>query len=151
MSEKNQLTPAQQELENALSRLQPAASNLDREKLMYRAGQASARRQKLTWPAVAALLAVLLGASLFYQSPSQPERIVYVPQPAAPDNTYSSLTVETKRPPRSAQYILLRNKILAEGLDVLPVTGTSTGISKDELWRELQQIMPNKPIIKGLL
>ncbi|MCP4712132.1 MAG: hypothetical protein GY869_26210, partial [Planctomycetes bacterium] len=58
MPEKINLTPAQQELENALSSLQLATVNLDRDKLMYRAGQTSARHKNLTWPAVAALLAV---------------------------------------------------------------------------------------------
>jgi len=151
MPEKNKLNPIQQELENALSSLKPAALNLDRDKLMFRAGQSSARRQNFAWPAVAVLLAVMLGASLLYRPPAQTERIVYVPQPATPDNTYSSLMVETERPPRSAQYIHLRDKILAEGMDALPESTGSTGENQDELWRELDKIIPFNSKIKGIL
>jgi len=155
MSEKNQLTPAQQELENALSHLQPAAPNLDRDILMYRAGQSSARQPNVTWPAVAALLAVLLGASLLYRSPSQNERIVYVPQPAAPANTFSAITLETERPPRKAQYILLRNKVLAEGVVVLtemtPATESRTDDSIDQM-RQIRSLgSETKRIYDGLL
>ena len=151
MSEKNKLTPAQQELENALSSLQPAAVDLDRDQLMYRAGQSSARRQNFAWPAFAALLAVMLGASLFYRPPAQNERIVYVRQPANPDNVYSALILETEHPTRSAQYILLRDKILDQGIQALPESGGSIGKNDDEPFGELEYLRPYQTKIKGML
>ncbi|KPK72024.1 MAG: hypothetical protein AMJ79_16070 [Phycisphaerae bacterium SM23_30] len=83
MQKEEGLTPAQQELENALQSLQPAPVGIERDRLMYRAGQVSGRRRNLVWPTVAAVLAALLTVSLAYRPAAPPtetiERIVYVP------------------------------------------------------------------------
>ncbi len=69
MSEEFELSPANQELEKALGGLKPAATHLDRDRLMFRAGQFSARRQPVFWPALSGALAILLAISWSIQVP----------------------------------------------------------------------------------
>ena len=52
------------EVESALRGLRPAASAIDREALMYRAGRASARRGLRLWQGATALLAVVIVVGL---------------------------------------------------------------------------------------
>jgi hypothetical protein len=69
-----------------LAALQPATGRLDRDRLLFRAGQAWARRRHWLWPATSAglaLLASVLGLLAFWPRPPQPiERIVIRPDPA---------------------------------------------------------------------
>jgi hypothetical protein len=75
-------------IESALGELIPAASRLDRDKLMFQAGAMSkpANSRRWAWPAIAAALsAALAGESLFLgrrPAPQVVERIVFVPAPA---------------------------------------------------------------------
>ena len=137
-------------LEAALGSLTPQKSSLDRERLMYLAGQASVAAavrspRRWLWPSAAAVmtlasatLAVLLALR---PEPQTRERIVYVPveQPAQPPKAPSPLTAEPNSPappaavnselarvPRlpipqaSANALRLRNYALAYGIDSIP-------------------------------
>ncbi len=77
-------------LEASLASLRPASGGLDRDRLMFLAGQESARRSRLrplAWPAALAAMtgaaAALLAALLVRPGPAVVERVVYVPAPAA--------------------------------------------------------------------
>src|SRR6516164_3350970 len=69
-------------VESALASLAPSAGRLDRDQLLFRAGQASARQLRWPWAVASALLAALaigLGVIAFWRSePQRGERIVYV-------------------------------------------------------------------------
>ena len=78
-------------IESALRALVPSQSALDRDRLMFRAGQASARSRFLTrwaWPSIAATLAIVAageGALLATRpEPRVVERLVIVREPASP-------------------------------------------------------------------
>jgi hypothetical protein len=70
-------------VEAALAGLAPAPSRIDRDQLMFRAGQASAARHAWLWPAATGTLALLsMGlalALLFHPAPQQVGHIVSVP------------------------------------------------------------------------
>jgi hypothetical protein len=72
-------------LEKSLSALVPLPGRIDRDQLLYRAGQASARSRTWLWPTTTtffAVLAAILGSAVAVQTkPTPVERIVYVPIP----------------------------------------------------------------------
>jgi hypothetical protein len=77
-----------------LAALQPAARRLDRDQLLFRAGQASVRRWHWLWPATSAGLALLASAmGLLAFRPTAPQVIEHVvvvrpePAPAPPSAT----------------------------------------------------------------
>ena len=85
MPNNESLNPAQRELEAALARLTPAASGLDHDELLYRAGQASVRRRCQAWQFSAAVTTLLFVGLLIWQPRTTPgESIVYVPVQPAP-------------------------------------------------------------------
>ena len=69
--------------EAALASLAPLPGQLDRDQLMFRAGQASATRRHWLWPAATSAIALLstgLGLALVLQpAPQQITHVVYVP------------------------------------------------------------------------
>src|SRR4051794_1911455 len=77
-------------IEARLASLVPASGRIDRDRLMFRAGQMSVPRRGWAWPAATAamtLVAAALGGALVLRpAPSPIERIVYVrsEQPAGP-------------------------------------------------------------------
>jgi hypothetical protein len=100
-------------LASALASLSPSAGRLDRDQLLFRAGQASARRPNWPWPTASALLLVLaagLGIVAFRQGqPVITERVVYVqPEPAA------SLQVADRTAPAGSE------ELRAPASDALP-------------------------------
>ena len=109
------------QLEAALAALAPRPASLDRDRLMFLAGQRAAVRRGWVLPCAAAVLAAaatLLAVLLLYQPPT---RIVYVdvPQPQSPAPSAVAQDVDAGQPP-SGEYILLRNRVLTAGVDALP-------------------------------
>jgi hypothetical protein len=126
-------------VEAALTSLSPAPSTLDRDRVMYLAGQASGRRQRASraswlWPCTTAatvLVACTLGVLLAGRSqPQMVERIVYV-ESGRPGDTevrpHEASVAEGGResliPSREQlplDYLKLRQLVLAHGIDALP-------------------------------
>ncbi len=138
MSESDK-SPEVAALESALRALQPAPPAVNRDAILYRAGQASVIRRHWLWPAATAamtLLAVGLAAVVVLRSPAMgPERIVYVhvPQPAeaghalahASQEFDNSRQVETSAAatgavPSPISYVLLRQQGARHGVDAIP-------------------------------
>ena len=152
MPNENGLTPAEMELETALGGLQPVAVAIERDRLMYRAGQSSARRRNLAWPILSVALALLLGASLLHQPEPQPqtvevETLVYVPVPAPSTQPAIHMSAQTVRPDpyqlqAQANYVRLRDKVLTEGLDALPIREVSSPQSAEERAPRWQDYLP---------
>jgi len=108
-------------IETSLRGLQPTAAFLDRDRLMFKAGQESMRRLQMLWPmatAAAVLLAVGLGSVLALRPPV--DRVVYVDRapPAPPDK--ASPAVEPPQVLERTAYSRLRRLVLEEGVDSLP-------------------------------
>jgi hypothetical protein len=122
--------------EAALASLSPAASAIDRDRLMYLAGQAvgvkSPQRRfvaKWLWPcatAASVLLAVTLTGVMLGRGPQIVEKIVYVPAeaPAIQPGTPTSPKKIDKAPRRTKRirgdYLQLRRMVVAQGVDALP-------------------------------
>jgi len=121
-------------VETALAALAPLPARIDRDHLMYRAGQSTAPRPIGMWRGLSAGLAVLsvaLGAALVMRPSQQPrEHIVYrgtllpppqaAPQrrPSAPPDT-APAGDETSTPAASDR-LTLEDQVLRWGLDGLP-------------------------------
>jgi len=125
------LTPAERELEEAWGRLKPAGVSIDRDRLLFRAGQRSVGVSLWMWRGMAAVLVVGLGLSLAIQpEPQHIERVVYMPvvqeKPApreTPAWTDGSDIRIARRDLSASSYrdIRLRKRVLKEGLDALPM------------------------------
>jgi hypothetical protein len=120
-------------LESALANLKPAPTALDRDRLMFRAGQLSTRWHWV-WPASTAALFVmslaLAGVLAFRPTAPESVRVVYVPietsppvssprQPV-PAPTPATSTADVPAPPASAPYLSLRGQVLRFGVESLP-------------------------------
>jgi hypothetical protein len=137
-------------LEARLRGLTPAAAP-DRDRLMFEAGRASARRG-WAWPlaAVTASLtaAVLAVVLLTRPGPTPTERIVYLPAPAerpeAPPSAPVEPPVRSAEPPSAPQtlsrYQRLQDQLLRWDLDGLPSATAAPAPpapSRDDLLRSL--------------
>jgi hypothetical protein len=143
-----QLSPAEiNALEQALTALAPLPSAIDRDRLMYRAGQASSAGRRWPWPSATAVLAMAvaaLGAVVIFRPEATVapqaasaekgkvrvvEKIVYVKVPAPapaepkstpPASTSSEAPAEDLGPVAfSMGHFQLQNQLLRWGLDGL--------------------------------
>lgn len=104
--EQNAPDPALRSIENALGSLVPTRTQIDRDRLMFQAGQASSRAStsgRHTWMAIAASLAVVVAgeaALLAHQpAPRVVEKLVVVREPAnAPADTSAQSTATSPSP-----------------------------------------------------
>jgi hypothetical protein len=148
------------ELEAALRRLRPLAAGVDRDELMFNAGRASAGTHAglhLSATVLVAVFAALAGAGTVWVTarPSQ-QAVVQVPaQKLALRIVELSPALPSAKAPESwtgtGDYIKLRDRVLAEGVDALPALRTSSGISSgasmEDLYREMgiQRLRPFIP------
>lgn len=89
MQNQEGLTPAERELETVLAGLKPHVAAMNRDRLMFQAGRASARQGQRLWQGLACSLAIILLASILVR----PKRAV-----VAPPRRWSRTTL---RPPQS--------------------------------------------------
>jgi hypothetical protein len=126
-------------IESALRALVPSRSTLDRDRLMFRAGQVSARSRspaRWVWPSIAATLTIVAageGALLANRpEPRVVERLVIVREPPAPpaDGPGPVVILRENPPipspdsepswPMASDPLRLRRQVLRFGLDALP-------------------------------
>jgi hypothetical protein len=124
--------PALNALAGALRGLAPRPAGLDRDRLMFRAGRASAPRG-WAWPLAATAstaAAVALGVLLWARpEPRTVERVVYVPaersQPAPGEPSLSpgadGTTPRGPGPGDWSRYLQLQERLMRWGLEGLPV------------------------------
>ena len=140
MQNEPSLAPEERELEAALGGLQPSETTMDRDRIFFLAGRASARRRGRVWQATAASLLVALGVSIGLRpEPRQIERLVVVTKdvPVRPETSYVS-GVRRARLDEAvyvpASYIHLRRAVLVGGLGELtgspPTTTKAEAISR---------------------
>jgi hypothetical protein len=145
--------------EAALASLAPAAARVDRDRAMYLSGRAAAKAEAARpsgmrawlWPAstaAMALVALSLGALLVQERHSRPVA-ASSPQPTAPREAHrnsnaaaaaesdaGSTAVAKNGGPRGANpiYLRIRNRVLNEGVDALPLNQTSEAGPALEPW-----------------
>jgi hypothetical protein len=118
--------PELKAVEAALARLTPASPAVDRDRLMFRAGQAARPPRQWLWPtATAALALVSLGLTLLLaQRPAVvfQERLVYVvvPPPPSLDPPTAASTTDATTSEALAAYHRLQEQVLQHGLDGIP-------------------------------
>ena len=138
MQNKTDINQENRELENALSGLAPAQLSISQEQLMFKAGLACAKRRTAFWRSICAVLTAILGISLTLNISAQNQQ-------GTPNPAYTTAAVHEQQKnfkstkySRDNSYIILRNKILREGLNALP--------------KQKQSYSPTKPVsIKELL
>ncbi|HNY80126.1 MAG: hypothetical protein RBS72_03655 [Sedimentisphaerales bacterium] len=126
------LTPIDRELEAALGGLRIAPGAISRDRVMFDAGRASARRRSRLWQGSAAVLALALLVSIASRpAPTEPE---YAPETVARQQTNTGPVAQSadsiepydlERAEAFRQYIRMRRAILERGVEVIP---TSDGI-----------------------
>ncbi len=135
-------------LEAALAALAPMPDQLNRDALLFRAGQASIPRYSWAWPGAAAalgLLAATLGALLTLRPAEKVvEHVyVYVKEPAAPTPAPAPTPSEAEQPPSviasrepPINYLQLEKQVMRWGLDGVPDTPESLPPQGQPLTRE---------------
>ena len=136
--------PELKTVESALGALKPSPSRIDRDRVMFLAGQAAARRRSIgyrTWVAVAASLGLvsLVEAGMLARRPEVVERVVYVTRPdispdtAPPDRLMAERDVPTEPRRSGGDFALAKRthdaltaQLLRDGLDALPALPTSS-------------------------
>jgi hypothetical protein len=128
-------------VENALRELTPSLGQLNRDRLMYLAGQASALNspqsvpRQIAWPLATAaltLISLTLGGFLIFTQRGG-ERIVYVDRPTtvpspttvAMLNESSSSEISHHTISAGPSYFELRDLVLTKGLDAMPMPETT--------------------------
>lgn len=132
MPDEDTLTPAQRELEAALGALRPAGPAIDRDRLMFRAGRASARRPARIWQVASVVLAAGLAVSLWARpKPGETVRIVRVrpdrpgSESVIPGPAPAARVEDARRPPADNPYARLCDDVIGRGLDALPALARS--------------------------
>ena len=123
------LNPDLAAVEAALASLAPRPSTIDRDRLMFLAGQAAKARDRARWlwplsTAASLLVAVGLAALLVVRGePQTVERIVYVPH-ESPVEGVAVVQVARETEPLG-DYLRLRRLVIEQGIDKLPESSSS--------------------------
>jgi hypothetical protein len=129
----NQLTPDERELEAQLAGLRPAQPAMERDELMFRAGQATAARRLHRWQGATSLMGLaLLGVWLCQPVPltppqpllgtiPDPQKTEEPPVPTVAPAAQPWLRQDPESPSPIRQYLALRSRVIMEGVDALPV------------------------------
>lgn len=138
MPNQEHLDPAERELEAALAQLDPSRAAIDRDALLFHAGQASVRRHCRAWQSASAVLGGCLALVLIWQ-PALRQTPPIVSAPAQPPMAAEWVgTMPAARPfdapERQATYVSLRNEVLACGIDVLPEPPTLAATATEPAW-----------------
>lgn len=158
MPTKHELNPAEQELERVLTGLKPATTRLDRDRLMFRAGQASVPRTSRAWPVLTGLLAGLVAVSWWFRPPFE-DRSVRIAQAENSPNPLGNLTPWQSWPTASVtllaeervpivaadSYQQLRNLVFAEGVESLPLDATGLQSDSIQVWSPLRSARTDTP------
>ncbi len=143
------MTPADKELVRSLGKLAPAKANLDRDGVMFRAGQMSTRRGMWAWRSAAAVLVVALGVSIGVNAMHTPtespaDRVVYVQIPGAGQRSGGSAVQPVvvlapvdeaelaRRSEALAKYVELRTKVINGDLDAFPRVEVAAGSAGED-------------------
>jgi len=115
------MSPVERELEFALGQLKPIANMLNRDELMFNAGRAAAGR-KVPWQMLSGVLCVLLIASVLTRPNANASRKTTTHMnPGRLELARTSNHPVPVESGGSLEYVTLREKVIEEGLDALPL------------------------------
>jgi len=121
MQNKEDLSPAEKALESALGQLKPAAGRLSRDELMFNAGRAMAG-SKGPWQMLSGVLTVLLlGSVLIRPGSNESREFAEAIEPAHFEVAQAVNPPAQVESDGSLEYVTLRQKIVEQGLDSLPL------------------------------
>ena len=119
MYDKENLSPAEQELESALGQLKPIANTLNRDVLMFNAGRATVGKKR-PWQMLSGVLVVLLLCSVWIRPDLNGTRSLSSgPEPGEFQITQAMYQPAQAESPDSLAYPMLRQNIVKYGLDAL--------------------------------
>lgn len=141
MRNKEDLNPAEEELESALSRLRPAVNTLSRDELMFNAGRASVG-SKGPWQMLSGVLTVLLIGSVLIRPESNVSHELAAPvEPARYEVAQIIDQPSQVDSGGSLEYVKLRRNVIERGLDALPLQRNLTGGEQNESRKRLLDSM----------
>jgi hypothetical protein len=140
MQDNDRLTPMDKELEAALGGLKPSGAAISRDRVMFAAGQAAARRRGRVWQGVSGLLAALLLASIVWRpGPAGPvqhvETVAYESLAALPTASPPEL-IDRQEMEAFRRYVRTRRAVLNRGIEAIPVSPASRNASDATLTRD---------------
>jgi hypothetical protein len=131
MSEPQPLDPANRELAEALESLRLAPTQANQRDIWYRAGMEAGRKRTNAWRMAAAIMTLAAGAMVMHArivGPAVVDRVVYV-YPAGAALVHAMYSNDAPLLPNfSAANLRLRNAVLQNGPDALPM---SVGASEE--------------------
>ena len=129
MYNEERLTPAQQELESALSQIRPRQDVLNHELFLFNAGRASVGTKR-PWQILSGGLTLLLACSMLIrfdvavpQRDLPPAQLTAVPRTMPTDSPRASASLD------ASAYLGLRQRVVRRGLDALPSQASMPGTS----------------------
>jgi hypothetical protein len=135
------LNDAERELEGCLKGLRPAGHNIDRDAMMFRAGQRSMARRARGWQSAAGImLVVVLNLSWFHLAPGSgpaSSSVAVQSSPGSPGDPSATavLTIrpgsgwQGSRPELNSPYLRVRRLLTTEGVDALPAPAASAPVA----------------------
>lgn len=138
------LTPMDRELEAALGGLRVAPATISRDRVLFDAGRASARRRSRLWQGSSCVLALLLLVSVVSRptpttAPQRPAETVAQQQvdisPAAL-SAASTQAIDAEHVRAFRRYLRMRQAVLERGVDALPASSEIPGGIDPPLTRE---------------
>jgi hypothetical protein len=142
MSSHEPLSPELSKLEASLASLAPAAGRLDRDRLMYEAGRATARRSATPWLAGSAVAVVALFVGRWTVSPQELSQVAISMPPTqnltAKAGDRERSTIVAMHDPQSYAQLRLRLETIEQG-DVIAARASvlPSESSRGSLFREL--------------
>ena len=141
MYNEENMNPAGQELESALSQLKPIANTLNRDVLMFNAGRATAGKKR-PWQMLSSVLTVLLFCSVWMRPDlNETQSLPSVPEPGEFRVAPASYQPVEAGSPDSLVYPMLRQNIIRYGLDALRFQQGVSGSEPHENRKELLESM----------
>jgi hypothetical protein len=136
--EENELNPVEREVEGALGSLSPAPTGMTWGQLEVWVAVARERRRTRVWRAVAAVLAVAAGVALIARpSPRvvEVQRVVYRDaRPIEKDRVTMPVMANG-----DFAYLRLRERVLARGVESLPVSRATAGTTRTTREMEMER------------
>ena len=132
MSHKTSLTKEESQVEALLGQLQPMVNTQTRDRLMFKAGRASAGHVHL-WQGVSGVFAMLLVCSLTIRMAPLKTAPPIMTMEVASNQWHMPPEVSPPGPMNSQAYINVRCRVLEQGLDALPEARGGRAVAADRM------------------
>lgn len=132
------LTPMDRELEAALGGLRVAPATISRDRVLFDAGRASARRRSRLWQGSSCVLALLLLVSVVSRPTPTAETVAQQQVDISPAalSAASTQAIDAEQVRAFRRYLRMRQAVLERGVDALPASSEIPGGIDPPLTRE---------------